>query len=105
MSERRKFIKGLSLFGAVFAGAATARVVVEENPKPKEDISHLAPEEITLVLQGQRITPDTEVSGSRGEMMYMELNPTYANKVHLSVGKDNRLWIKVGEEWKRLTVD
>lgn len=107
MSDRRKFIKGFGLFGAVVAGAATAKVVVEEKAKPKEDISHLAPEDpTTLVLQGQRKkTNDQVYHGSRGELFYMMSNPEYVNKVHLSVGKDDRLWIKVGDDWKRVAVE
>jgi hypothetical protein len=30
---------------------------------------------------------------------------THNNKVEMSVGKDDRLWIKVGDEWKRVAVE
>lgn len=108
MSDRRKFIKGFGLFGAVFAGAATAKVVIEEKKPEVEDISHLAPENpVTLTLQGQKIQKEEkvyhDVYGNRVFMMHS--NPEFANKVHLSVGKDDRLWIKVGDDWKRVAVD
>ena len=31
------------------------------------------------------------------------LNPK--NTVAMTVGKDNRLWIKVGDEWKRVAIE
>jgi hypothetical protein len=53
MSERRKFMKGFGLLGAVLAGAATTKVVVEhveKKEKEKEDISHLAPDAKTTLF-------------------------------------------------------
>jgi hypothetical protein len=108
MSERRKFLKGFGLLGAVAGGAATAKVVVEhrvvEEKKPVEDISHLAPENLTtLVIQGN--PKPVETPASSNGYVFMPTNREFQNKVHLSVGKDNRLWIKVDDVWKRVSVE
>lgn len=110
MSERRKFMKGFGLLGAVLAGAATTKVVIEhvdkkEKEKEKENISHLAPNaDATLILQGQKV--EKEPVQVQGSSFYIQpLNYEYQNKVAMAVGKDDRLWIKVGEEWKRVSIE
>jgi hypothetical protein len=106
MSERRNFLRGFGLLGAVIGGAAAAKVVVEHRvvEEPKEDISHLAPENpTTLVLQGNPKPAET-LASSNG-CVFIPTNREFQNKVHLSVGKDNRLWIKVGDDWKRVSVE
>lgn len=108
MTERRKFMKGFGLLGAVIAGAATTKVVVEhveKKEKEKEDISHLAPEEgVTIILQGQKI--EKEPVQLQGSGFYIRpMSHEYKNQVSMSVGKDDRLWIKVGEEWKRVSIE
>lgn len=98
MSDRRNFIRGFGLFGAVMAGAATAKVVIEEKKPEVEDISHLAPDDpSSLVLCGQR--KKTEPNP------YVISNAEFENKVQLSVGKDDRLWIKVNDKWMRVAVE
>lgn len=106
MSERRKFMKGFGLLGAVLAGAATTKVVIEHaEKKEQEDISHLAPEaDTTLVLLGQKV--EKEPVQFQGSSFYIQpMNHEYKNKVAMAVGKDDRLWIKVGEEWKRVSIE
>ena len=109
MSDRRNFIRGFGLFGAVMAGAATAKVVIEEKKPEVEDISHLEPDNpTTLVLQGGKKVEKEEkvyhdVNGNR--LFMIDSNQEYVNKVQLSVGKDDRLWIKVGDDWKRVAID
>lgn len=108
MSERRKFMKGFGLLGAVLAGAATTKVVVEhveKKEKEKEDISHLAPNaDMSLVLMGQKVEKEpVQLSGS--SFYIQPMNHEYKNKVAMAVGKDDRLWIKVGEEWKRVSIE
>ena len=106
MSERRKFMKGFGLLGAVIAGAATTKVVIEHvEKKEQEDISHLAPnDDATLILQGQKV--EKEPVQVQGSSFYIQpLNYEYQNKVTMAVGKDDRLWIKVGEEWKRVSIE
>jgi hypothetical protein len=94
--------------GALVGGAATAKVVVEhrvvEEKKPVEDISHLAPESPnTLILQSNPKRVETPECSNPYVVAFT--NQEYQNKVHLSVGKDDRLWIKVGEDWKRVVVE
>jgi hypothetical protein len=106
MSERRKFMKGFGLLGAVLAGAATTKVVVEHvEKKEQEDISHLAPDaKTTFVLQGNPV--EKETVQFQGSSFYIQpMNHEYQNKVAMAVGKDDRLWIKVGEEWKRVSIE
>lgn len=104
MSERRKFLRGFGILGAVMAGAASAKIVIEEAKKPVEDISDLAPADNNmLILQGNRLPPKEPVS-SNG-LYFIQSNAEYANKVHLAVGKDNRLWIKSGDYWKRVALE
>ena len=109
MSERRKFMKGFGLLGAVLAGAATTKVVVEhveKKEKEKEDISHLAPDAITtLVLQGNQVEKEPIPVAGSSSFYIQPLNHEYKNKVSMAVGKDDRLWIKVGEEWKRVSIE
>ena len=110
MSERRKFMKGFGLLGAVLAGAATTKVVIEhaeKKEKEKEDISHLAPgNNNTLVLLGQPVEKEPVQFQGQGSSFYIQpMNHEYKNKVAMAVGKDDRLWIKVGEEWKRVSIE
>jgi hypothetical protein len=32
-------------------------------------------------------------------------SPTVTHQVSMSVGKDNRLWLKIGDNWKRVALD
>ena len=106
MNTRRKFLNGIGLLASVVGGAATAKVVIEhqvtEPKKIQEDISHLAPDSSNmLVLQGN---PKKMVT-TEGHSCYTFTPTEYENRVHLSVGKDDRLWIKVGETWKRVVIE
>jgi hypothetical protein len=108
---RRNFFKGFGVLGAVVAGATAVKVTVEEVKKPTEDHSHLEPTNNTNIqfvadnsekkVKPAGITPD-------GKLFYFaESNPPIEeqNKVTLSVGKDDRLWMKVGEKWHRVSID
>ncbi len=119
-ASRRNFFKGTGkgagIAGAFFAGFM-APVVIErvketkiiqqvEGPKPEpEDLSHLAPESpTTLVLQGG--VKKQEPSPPSGNGFYLApTNVEYTNKVAMSVGKDNRLWIQVDGQWRRVALD
>jgi hypothetical protein len=107
MSERRKFMKGFGLLGAVLAGAATTKVVVEHvEKKEQEDISHLAPDaKTTFVLQGNPVEKEPVPVAGLSNFYIQPVNHEYQNKVAIAVGKDDRLWIKVGEEWKRVSIE
>jgi len=115
MTSRRDFFrggaKGAGLAGAFFAGLMTP-VVVERVKEvqvlpPKiepEDISHLAPESpTTLVLQGGVKKQEPPPSGNG--FYIAPSNVEYTNKVAMSVGKDNRLWIQVDGQWHRVSID
>jgi hypothetical protein len=115
MTSRRDFfrggVKGAGLAGAFFAGLM-APVVVERvkevqvlPPKVEpEDISHLAPESpTTLVLQGGVKKQEPPPSGNG--FYIAPMNVEYTNKVAMSVGKDNRLWIQVDGQWRRVAID
>ena len=107
MNERRKFIKGFGLFGAVLAGAASAKVVIEEKEKPVEDISHLAPPDTAHMLQITGSYPEkkSEPEPMNNGMLFMPSNTPTTHSVSMTVGKDNRLWMKVGDQWKRVSVE
>jgi hypothetical protein len=106
--SRRKFFKGFGVLGAVVAGATAVKVTVEEAQKQSDDVSHLAPEpNMTLMITGDNRTPEEKQAHmsppSNGFMIYQQ--PQVTNQVSLAVGKDNRLWIKVDEQWKRVSID
>ena len=105
MNERRKFIKGFGLFGAVLAGAASAKVVIEEKEKPVEDISHLAPPDTAYTLQISGSYLDKKPEPVNNGMLFMPSNTPTTHSVSMTVGKDNRLWMKVGDQWKRVSVE
>jgi len=108
MNTRREFFRKAGIFGAAIAApvATTVVVTMPETKKENEDISHLKPEgNSNLVLKGglsQRpMAPDLRVDG----FALTGLEFTHNNKVEMSVGKDDRLWIKVGDEWKRVAIE
>lgn len=105
---RRNFFKGFGVLGAAAAGAAAVKITVEEVKKPTEDISHLAPEpNTTLTLAGDNRSPEEKQASmpSAGNGFVFHPNPQVTNQVALAVGKDNRLWIKVDDQWKRVSID
>ncbi len=113
MNSRRNFLtgsaKGAGIFGAFLSGLAAPVIVerVTEKQAPKiepEDISHLAPESpTTLVLQGgvKKQEPPPTSNG----FYLAPTNVEYTNKVAMSVGKDNRLWLQVDGQWRRVALD
>lgn len=105
---RRNFFKGFGVLGAVVAGATAVKVTVEEVKKPSEDHSHLAPEpNTTLTLMGDNRTAEEKQASipSPSGMYVFQPNPQVTNQVALSVGKDDRLWMKIGEKWHRVSID
>jgi hypothetical protein len=46
-----------------------------------------------------------EPSALEGSPYSVFSNVEYENKVEMSVGKDNRLWVKVNDEWKRVSIE
>lgn len=108
--SRRKLLSGVGLISGLAAGIGAAKFTVEvvEKKQEAEDISHLAPEpNTTLTLAGDNRTAEEKAAEApKGNGLYVfHPNPQITNQVSLAVGKDDRLWIKVGETWKRVSID
>lgn len=126
VNERRRFVKGIGFFAALFAGAsavntATADSIVGDGgvSDPNlaaasgpvvEDISHLAPPENATTIQitgayGEKPKPQF-MNNSFGDSYYINgYTQETTHKTTMAVGLDNRLWLKVGEEWKRVALE
>jgi hypothetical protein len=135
MEQRRRFLKGFGLLGIALSGAAAAREAVSNtgvigvgtgtnnvpaviDPPVVEDIAHLAPlGKATLQLTAdntppppppQTFTPGTATLTGSSYSYPSILNNGHKetdNSVTMSVGKDNRLWIKVGDTWRRVALE
>ena len=112
MNARRGFLKGVWITGAAATIALVAKQTQYELSKPEvevEDISHLTPENqmVTLTIcadnrtSEQKKKEEDRMSGS----FYVFSNTHITNTVSMSVGKDNRLWIKIKDVWKRVAID
>lgn len=119
--KRRSFIKGFGLGGVIVGSAAggfTAAKAISntvsqptQQPAPAvvypqlEDISHLAPRDtgmdLTLVRDNSEPEPPKVTPGS---FSFMPVNTKTTHQVSMSVGKDNRLWLKVDGKWMRVMV-
>ena len=105
--SRRKFFSGAGLLGGLVAGVAATKLTVEviERQKPSEDIAHLAPPSnaTTISIVGSYGEPTKQET--HGQYTFVPINQQATHQVALTVGKDNRLWMKVGDEWKRVSID
>jgi hypothetical protein len=97
--------------------------VTERDIGPVEDIAHLAPlGKTTLQLTADNIPPPPPpppqpapvggygcdgcmITGSSNLSILNDGNKETDNRVTLSVGKDNRLWIKIGDTWRRVALE
>jgi len=130
VNERRRFVKGIGFFAAILGGgsalsAANSLPVAvptvdglpvtngSSNPVSGpvvKDISHLAPPENATTIQftgayGQQPKPQV-VSSAYGDSYYINgFTSETTHKVSMTVGLDNRLWIKVGDTWKRVAIE
>ena len=123
MNERRRFVQGIGFFAGLFAGAsavgtATADSIVGDSgvSDPNlaaasgpvvEDISHLAPPTGATTLQitgvyGEKPKP---VAYGNGYYITGTNNQQTSHSVAMTVGLDNRLWIKVDDQWKRVALE
>ena len=111
--DRRRFLRNGGLFGAL-VGAAGAPAVMAASPKQtalpalptKEDISHLAPPENAYTLQITGSYPDKPVEPpSYNGLTFHPINTQVTHSVAMTVGKDNRLWMKVGDKWQRVALE
>ena len=124
---------GAAVIGG-FASASTANAVSvvgssvpDSVTKPEsvntvEDIGHLAPKEnaTSLVITGDNRPPPPPVQYNSDNSFIIRDSSNWnsrlmltssfcpsdeLNKVSMAVGKDDRLWIRVGDSWKRVALE
>lgn len=121
VNARRGFLKGFGLFGAAAGGFLAAQNSFANTPPPTpigvptdakrdvgpiEDIAHLAPlGHTTVQFVANNEPPPKPVVGNGYVMQPLTLPNENDNKVTMSVGKDNRLWIKIGDTWRRVALE
>jgi len=126
--ERRKFLRNGGLLGAILGATGGAVAMAQQQPavalppvvEPKEDISHLAPPNSATSLQimGSYLTEEEAQAermrigsngslgiGTSGGPYYFSSSARQTHSVSMTVGKDNRLWIKVGDQWQRVALE
>jgi len=120
--------KAVSNTGVIGVGTGTNNVPAVIDPPVVEDIAHLAPLGIiTLQLTADNTPPPPPpppvesfeihknedgswlttgvISGSSYPPILNDGYKETDNRVTLSVGKDNRLWIKIGDTWRRVALE
>ena len=109
MTARRNFLKGVGIASAFVAGVAAYKQVkdIADNSK---DISHLAPPDNAQTIQftgayGDAPKPELSYSGFGSSYYINGYTSEVTHKVAMTVGKDNRLWIRVGDEWLRVALE
>ena len=135
MQERRRFIKGFGLLGLALSGAAAARETISNtgvigvgtgtdnvpaviDPPVVEDIAHLAPLGLVNIhFQADNRPPPPPPPVNHNSVYMISSGGHYGvglgnmtsteghNNVKMSVGKDNRLWIEVDGQWRRVALD
>jgi hypothetical protein len=125
--ERRKFLRNGGLLGAILGATGGAVAMAQQQQPaalptvvPKEDISHLAPPggATTLQIMGSYLTEEEAQAermrigsngslgiGTSGGPYYFSSSARQTHSVSMTVGKDNRLWIKVGDQWQRVALE
>jgi hypothetical protein len=111
--SRRTFLRGFGLVGVVVAGASSAldnnepvKIPVPAPEIPKINFAHLAPENQVsslMIVADNRTLEERNTGYSNGP--YSLNSAQVTNQVSISVGKDNRLWLKIDDEWKRVALD
>ena len=108
MNDRRNFIRGAGIIGAFAVGVASAKQV-KEMANEHKDISHLAPPDNATSIQftgayGEKPKAPEPTMGQN--MFYINgWNEHVTHRVSMTVGKDNRLWLKIGDKWHRVAVE
>jgi hypothetical protein len=119
MNARRSFLKNFGVVGAISAVALAAHQYNYEVSKPEltdEDIKHLAPQSSALltITADNRTCEEKEMKRKNSSGIMSDGNlyhfssfgsPTVTHQVSMSVGKDDRLWLKIGDKWKRVALD
>jgi hypothetical protein len=122
MDDRRKFLRGVGLFGALAAGAATVRAnaappvvinnhytTVTGDEIPSEYLEKQIEAKPVLLLSatyGEEMPP-TKVHGT-DNMYIIGINPTYKPgtekrvEVRLVPGPDGKLYVKENDTWRKL---
>jgi hypothetical protein len=108
MNDRRNFIRGAGIIGAFAVGVASYKQM-KEMANEHKDISHLAPPEKATTIQitgayGEKPKAPEPTMGQN--MFYINgWNEEVTHRVSMTVGKDNRLWMKIGDEWHRVAIE
>jgi hypothetical protein len=91
MINRRK------LFGFIAAAPATAASAVVANAN-----KDLEPDSNILTLQRSDIVNTTPYVSEDGQQYFTGTYRQSGPKLHISVGKDGHMWLKINEKWKRV---
>ena len=108
MEQRRNFLRGAGIIGAFAVGVASYRQV-KEMANEHKDISHLAPPDKATTIQitgayGEKPKAPEPTMGQH--MFYINgWNEEVTHRVSMTVGKDNRLWLKIGDKWHRVAIE
>lgn len=128
INARRGFLKGFGLLSAVAAGVATSHLAntstgmavrdpVDPVLAPPVDKALAPLGLVTLTLTADNNPPPpppptayggyTIASNSLSPMLSVgaPVESTTKNNVKMSVGKDNRLWLEVDGQWRRVALE
>jgi hypothetical protein len=111
--------EAISNTGVIGVGTGTNNVPAVIDPPVVEDIAHLAPlGKMNLQLTADNTPPPPPPPAPAGGFMIggYTTGSSYStilssgcketdNRVTLSVGKDDRLWIKIGDTWRRVALE
>jgi len=127
MSDRRKFLRGVGLFGALAAGAAASRAnaappvvinnhytTVTSDEIPNEYLEKQIESQSVLALRatyGEEMPP-TKIHGTKihgtNDMYVIGITPTYKPgtekqvEVRIVPGPDGKLYVKENGAWRKL---
>jgi hypothetical protein len=112
--SRRTFLRGFGLLGVAVAGASAAMAnndpIIIPAPTPEEPKTDFAqkPEGrgVIHLMADNRTQEEIEAKKKLNHpYMFYGMDIITTHELSMSVGKDNRLWIKVNDEWKRVALD
>lgn len=119
--NRRKFLRNGGLLGLIIAGggttAANAASIIPTPSKNQanDDASQFAPPDnaTTIQINGSyantrermRIDADGNIGINVSSPYVFRPVSETTHSVAMTVGKDNRLWLKVGDKWKRVALE
>ena len=113
--NRRKFIRGTGLLGGLLGGVLAGKEVIERIHTKETIVKEMIPAPVDiasadmgplgntiLTLQGNSKPPEPpkETHG-----FVFASNPQYDLQVGMAVGRDKRLWLKIDNEWRRVSLD